>query len=141
MIQTKKSFYCDFGFWIFKISFQSLNYFHFGSHVRKVLATNIFTATDYQYSQELRFCQKSTIICKNTCVNGWWNWHQPSISSALYPFVFCTNVVSAAFSTYMQVEKAAKTMFIQKNKKGLIHTWHFFTRYCDKKIILSHWCL
>ncbi len=31
-----------------------------------------------------------------------------------YVQIFCTNVISAAFTTYMQLEKAAKTTFVWK---------------------------
>ncbi len=38
----------------------------------------------------------------------------PSISLTSYVRNFCTNVVSAAFPSYMYVEKAAEMMFIRK---------------------------
>ncbi len=37
-----------------------------------------------------------------------------SISSTFYARVFCTNVILAAFSSYMYVEKAAEAMFVRK---------------------------
>ncbi len=39
---------------------------------------------------------------------------QVSISSKFNAQIFCTNVISAALSSYMYVVKAAKTTFIQK---------------------------
>jgi len=42
-----------------------------------------------------------------------------SISSTFSLQLFCTNVVSAAFTTCMQLEKAAETTFVQK-----IHTFN-----------------
>jgi len=39
----------------------------------------------------------------------------PSISSTLNARVFHTNVISAAFSSYMYIEKAAETNFFTKN--------------------------
>jgi len=39
---------------------------------------------------------------------------QVSISSTFLRTNFCTNVVSAAFTMYMQLEKAAETTFVQK---------------------------
>jgi len=41
---------------------------------------------------------------------------QPSISSTLNTRVFRTNVISAAFSSYMYVEKSAKMMFVRKRR-------------------------
>jgi hypothetical protein len=41
---------------------------------------------------------------------------QPSISSTLNARFIRTNVILAAFSSYMYVEKAAKTTFIQKRR-------------------------
>jgi hypothetical protein len=37
-----------------------------------------------------------------------------SISSTFLLQIFCTNVVSAAFTMYMQLEKAAETTFVWK---------------------------
>ncbi len=37
-----------------------------------------------------------------------------SISSTLNARIFCMNVVSAAFSSYMYVDKAAETTFVRK---------------------------
>jgi len=52
---------------------------------------------------------------------GWLNlilyWvHLVSISSTFYEQLFCTNVVSAAFSTYMLLEKAVKMAFVWKTR-------------------------
>ncbi len=38
-----------------------------------------------------------------------------SISSTLNARVFCTNIILAAFSSYMYLEKAAEKSFVQKN--------------------------
>ncbi len=44
----------------------------------------------------------------------WISRQQVSISSTLYARVFRTNVVSADFSSYVYLEKAAETTFVQK---------------------------
>jgi len=38
------------------------------------------------------------------------------ISSMLNLRVFCTNIVTAAFSSYIYIEKAAKMSFVQKTR-------------------------
>ncbi len=47
-----------------------------------------------------------------------------SISSTLYAHIFCVNVISAAFflitCTYVYMEKAAETTFVQKMRVNKI---------------------
>jgi len=54
-----------------------------------------------------------------------------SISSTLNVRVFCINVISTAFSSYMYVEKAAETTYIQKRQRKMLMKltpvggWHY----------------
>jgi len=49
----------------------------------------------------------------------------PSISSTLNAQIFCMNVVSAAFFSYMYIVKAAKTTFVRECPFNIdeIDTW------------------
>jgi len=53
-------------------------------------------------------CTKHCIV-NNIFIFNWRQFHQHC-----YTQFFCTNVVSAAFTTYMQIEKAPKTTFVRK---------------------------
>ncbi len=57
------------------------------------------------------FVYSATVMCRGTFVIE----QQWLISSTFYVLIFQTNVVSAAFSSYIYVEKAADTTFVQKN--------------------------
>jgi len=63
---------------------------------------------DFNAFWRLRFRRKRRNLRRKKCSTGkGLFWH-------FYVQIFCTNVVSAAFTMYMQLEKAAETTFVQK---------------------------
>jgi len=81
--------------------------------------------------------RKKDVCTKNACKKNWWNWPLVSILSIIYVQIFCMNIFSAAFSTYVLLEKSCRNTVGTKNLR--VNCWwnwlyfYFFLLHWRKK--------